>query len=337
MTAGQRGGNAAPGDAVLLIKGKGGFGNRILAAATGLVLAELTGRRPVIDWRDGIFLPPGINLYPLLFDAPLPCDAKRFDKATDVVPAIWSGRLGDTAGTLIDSAFPGRHSSPFVYRALSLDLARPDHPAQAAVFWSYLPKLARLRKRMSRHPRFAGRSLDDIVTELLHEHFTPNMRVRREIAGLFAGRVRPIIGVHIRHTDLKVPLAPFERALAALRLRMPEADIFLATDSAQVQAHMLARFDGVFVIDKAVADGDAGLHRPDHRDADTAFADPLREAENALIDMWGLARCDWLVHASRSTFSTLAAAIGGIPRDRQIDIDRHNPLVQAKRWFQAHA
>jgi hypothetical protein len=36
---------------ILLIKGKGGLGNRILSAVCGLIYADLSGRTPVIDWR----------------------------------------------------------------------------------------------------------------------------------------------------------------------------------------------------------------------------------------------------------------------------------------------
>lgn len=322
---------------VLLIKGKGGFGNRILAATTGLVLAELTGRRPVIDWRDGIFLPEGVNLYPLLFDAPEPCAPEAYDSETDVVPAVWSGRLAERAGELIDSDFGSNHSSPFIYRKLCLDLARPDVPAKVAVFWSYLPKFARLRAHMARHPAFRGRSLDSVMRDVLARHFTPNARVRSELARLFAGRQRPVIGVHIRYTDMKVPLEPIERALDRLRQRMPESQIFLATDSGEVQERFMRRFPGIFVIDKAVSADDSGLHRPDQRNDADDYADPLREAENALIDMWALGQCDWLIHSSRSTFSTFAALVGAIPPERQIDMDRFNPKIRLKQWFQAHA
>lgn len=324
-------------DRILLIKGKGGFGNRILAATTGLVLAELTGRRPVIDWRDGIFLPEGVNLYPLLFDVPAPCEPELLDQEADVTPAVWSGRLANRAGTLIDSDFGARHGSPFVYRKLSLDLKRPESTARVAVFWSYLPKIARLRALMARHPRFRGRPLVAVMRDVLARHFTPNARVRHEVARLFEGRERPVIGVHIRYTDMKVPLEPIERALEQLRRRLPDSQIFLATDSAEVQDRFTRRFPGIFVIEKAVSADDSGLHRPDQRSCSDANDDLLQEAENALIDMWALGQCDWLIHSSRSTFSTFAALVGNIPAERQIDMDRFNPEIRLKQWFQKHA
>lgn len=319
-------------DRVLVIKAKGGFGNRILSAATGVVLATITNRQPVIDWREGMYLPAGTNLYPLLFeqaaDDPGP---EAFDDERDVAPPIWSGRLSEQPIDLIRTHFPNSHSSPFVYRRLSIDLLRPAVGARVAVFWSYLPKFARLRGAIRRTPALAGRSTESLARYALDRYFRPNARVRDALDALFAGHRRPVIGVHIRYTDRKAPLDVIERELTRMRTRLPEADIFLATDNADVETRIKARFDRVFTIEKAMAAPGVALH------FDAGFADPLREAENALIDLWALSRCDRLIHSRHSTFSVAAALIGAIPRDRQVDVDRLTPRVVLKRWFQTYA
>ena len=322
---------AEPTDRVLVIKAKSGFGNRILAATTGIVLAHLTGRQPAIDWREGMYVPVGTNLYPLLFDVARSAVPERYDGEHDVAPAIWSGRLRDQPIDLVLQHFPNSHKSPFVYRKLSLDLAKPASDARVGVFWSYLPKLARLRRQMRRDSRFAGRTEGEVVREAIDAFFTPNERILREVDCLFAGRERPVIGVHIRYTDRRAPLAKIERALAGARRRMPGAPIFLATDNAEVEQRIRDRFDGVFVHAKELAAGGGPLH------LDAVLADPVREAENALVDMWALSRCDLLIHSRHSTFSEAAALIGAIPRACQVDVDRFNVPKVLKRWFQAVA
>lgn len=317
---------------VLLIKAKGGLGNRMLSAVTGVILAQLGNRTPVIDWRDGMYVPEGVNLYPQLFRDPVGMDPAQFDRHAAVAPAIWAGRLGEQPVTIIARHFPTRHSSPFIYRQLSIPLSGADPGALVGVFWSYLPKLARLRRRMRADRQFAGRELDAIARETLERFFTPNDRIRQAVDRLFVGRRGPVIGVHIRFTDRKVPLPRIARALSRLRARLPDSDIFLATDSAVAQDYVTARFDRVFTIDKQLVTDGQALHY-----AGTAMADPLREAENAMIDMVALAQCDWLVHSRHSTFSVAASLIGGIPPARQIDVDRYNAKVVIKRWFQAYA
>ena len=139
----------------------------MLSAITGVVLAELGHRVPVIDWRDGMYIEQGRNLYPLLFNDPVGIDPAQFDDERDVNPGLWAGRLADQPIDIVNERFPRSHKSPFVYRKLSVDLAGIDPPAKVGVFWSYLPKMLRLRHRLARDPRFAGRTIDDIVSEHL--------------------------------------------------------------------------------------------------------------------------------------------------------------------------
>ena len=319
------------GPRVLVIKAKGGFGNRILSAATGIVLAELTHRVPVIDWRDGMYLPVGVNAYPLLFEPQHTITAEELDARTDVAPTIWSGRLAEHPVHMVDRFYPNSHSSPFVYRKLSINPKHPVVPQDVAVFWSYLPKFARLPAQFRGSTRSRRSSPEAVVREVLSTHFRPNTRVRATVAELFRNRNRPIIGVHIRYTDRRAPLDRIVEEMRRLRRRIPQASIFLATDNGDVQAQISATFDNLFVIEKRLGNTASALH------VDVDSADPLGEAENALIDMWALSSCDWLIHSQHSTFSVAAALIGAIPADRQIDVDRHNPRVVLKRWFQAYA
>lgn len=323
--------NADLTERFLIIKAKGGFGNRILSAATGVTLASLIGRTAVIDWRDGEYLARGINAYPLLFADPTLVDIATFDERNDVVPAIWKGRLDEHPTDIIEQFYPDDHSNPYVYRKLSIDLARPQVMEPLAVFWSYLPKMTRIRMHVARSAKYHKMRRDDVIRTAITRYFRPNERVTAEVDGLFAGRDHPIIGVHVRYTDRKVSLDRIYKEVFLLRKAMPDAPIFLATDNERVQGKFCKDFTNVFFIEKALGDDENSLH--EH----LVLEDRLREAENALIDMWALSSCEWLVHSRHSTFSVAAALIGGIPRMRQRDIDRRNPRVVAKRWVQTWA
>lgn len=314
---------------ILLIKAKGGLGNRMLSAVSGVVFAELTGRTPVIDWRDGSYAPLGQNAYPVLFDSPAMPLAQDFDDITEGVdPLIWRNHLGLTPQAMVEKFYPDRHSSALVYRRLCTDLSRLDKPDPLAVFWCYLPKFGRLARHMRHHPQFRGRRLDEVMSERLARYFTPNATVRTRIADWRATLRAPVVGVHVRYTDRKVPLAPLKRALRSRLARMPDATIFLATDNAMIQSEFAAEFDGVRFIDKMLRSDGSRLHVPSKDGATT------REAENALIDMHLLAGCNHLIYSKHSTFSVTATLIGGLPPERQTDIDAWSPKVVAKRIIQ---
>lgn len=316
----------------LVIKAKGGLGNRMLSAVTGIVLARLNKRTPYIDWRDGMYVAPGENLYPHLFEADWMGDLEAFNDAAQVAPPIWSGRMTEHPTNIIHREYPNKHSDPLIYRKLSIDLVGPDPAEAVGVFWSYLPKLKRLESRMARDPAFRGRDLSDITSDCLDHYFRPVPAVQERVDAIFNGVPRPIIGVHIRFTDRKVPLPKIIGSLAKLKSDMPDARIFLATDSAEAQAAILARFPDTLTIDKALASNGAALHV-----AAAEFSDPVAEARNALIDMVALSRCDYLIHSRHSTFSVTAALIGRIPQANQIDVDRFNAKVIIKQYIQARA
>lgn len=312
----------------LLIKAKGGLGNRMLSAVTGLIYADLCGRTPIIDWRDGVYAPVGTNAYPLLFDTPISHDPADFDAVRDVTPAVWSGQMGVEPRQIIEDNFPQHHTTAHGYRKLCVDVSRLDHPSDVAVYWSYVSKIPRLKRHLAQDPRFRGKSLDSIAADYLERYFTPNARVRSEVARFLDPLKRPVIGAHLRYTDMVGPLDRLKRMMARKRQALPDAPIFLATDSASAQANIMAAFDNVHVTPKYLPEDGSHLHLG-HAGVDMTF-----EAENAMIDMWVLGGCDHLIYARNSTFGVAATLIGRIPEDRQINLDAVNPKIMVKRWLQ---
>lgn len=317
-----------PEEKYLIVKAKGGFGNRMLSAVGGLVYADLTGRTAIIDWRDGSYAPHGVNSYPLLFESPNDLDPAMLDKATDVAPPVWRGQLDSQPGTLLSAQPAWRHSDPLFYRQSCIDLTRLDRDTPVVVYWSYVPKLARMRRIMATDPRFAGRDRHDISRDYLARWFTPKPRVLQTAERLIAPERRPVIGVHIRYTDRKIPLDRFERELARALERMPEASIFLATDNGMVEDMFRRKFPRVFTMEKWFPPEGARIHH------NSTAPDMVREAENALIDMWALSRCDRLIYSRHSTFSWTSALLGGLSAADAVDVDRRNAVVIAKRFIQ---
>ena len=313
----------------LIIKAKGGLGNRMLSAVCGLVYADLTHRKPIIDWRDGSYAPLNVNAYPILFDTPIttPVEAFDDDKAR-VNPAIWTGNLGRTPESMVNEFAPNDHSSPSGYRKFCTDMTRIDQPEDLAVFWCYLPKFPRIAKLMRRDPRFAGRRVDEVMAEYLNRYFTPNARVRETVEGVMAEMGRPMIGVHIRYTDRKIPLDKIKLALRKRLAQKPGASVFLATDNGAVQEEMKAEFPGLRHTQKHLNIDGSRLHWPSSEVA------KVQEAENALIDMWLLSRADHLIYSKHSTFSVTSACLGRLKPDQQDDVDRFNLPVVIKRHIQ---
>jgi hypothetical protein len=59
--------------------------------------------------------------------------------------------------------------------------------------------------------------------------------------------------------------------------------------------------------------------------------DRLQNAIDALIDMYTLAKCQYLVFASSSTFSYISSLSSTMPGSNIIDIERNDPIIRLKK------
>lgn len=311
---------------VCVIKAKGGMGNRMLCAASGILWARAAGRAPFVDWRDGAYSRGDENAFfhffatPGVLRDPSPADV-------DVTPAVWRGNLDSSVSEMFHRYDPDKHSSLTIHRKYSIDPSRAEYASRAVVFWHYLGRFRAVAPlARERLPGYAGLSLEGLTRKALREELplTPlvTSRIEEFIEQSWADRV---IGVHIRHTDSTVNLGKIEGAVRVLLRRVPGASIFLATDNGQIEEEYRRKFPSVISTPKWFPPAGATMHQ------NAACQDPVANGVEALTDMYLLARCDALAYAGRSTFSEISRLVSDLPGDRVIDIDRRDPTVRAKR------
>jgi len=321
-------------DRYVLVKGKAGLGNRMMSAMTGILYAMLSSRRVVIDWSDFTYSNTGENVFPRLFstpnsDASLPVDAGEF-----VRPSLWKGRLHKQANEIVDEIDPNAHYRLRGYRTFSFDLKKLDYPETTLVMWSF----THLIYRMRRHFRgsFSGLSSlsdEDIMSWLLSHH----LRLHPDIATIVEKRWMAVpsrdnlIGVHVRFSDQKSNILSFYKIIDKLVAATPGSSIFLATDNIKIQQDMVARYGGVTCNNKWFpAEGQAM-----HQNFDCP--DRTQNAIDALIDMYMLAKCKYLVFPGSSSFSYMSKLIGKTPRTNALDVEASSLTTQirrlAKKWM----
>lgn len=109
------------------------------------------------------------------------------------------------------------------------------------------------------------------------------------------------IGIHIRRTDhvtaiAESPDALFVDAIADAISADAEAHFFLATDDSALKRSLMTRFPG------RITAQDCRGTRSD-----------LGGMEEAVVDLWTLARCSRIIGSYWSSYTDTAAEIGGIP------------------------
>jgi len=313
---------------VLLIKVKGGLGNRVLSTASAILYAQLTGRQFQIDWRDGIYAAYGDNAYHHLFESQESCKLSELKASSlNIDPVIWKGKLGLSPSEMIHEYFSTQHSNPFIYRKLSVSLSKCQSSNEVIeVCWSYTSKLGRLK-------RFNCNTKTPISKQfqlVLKNYFRPVKPLSLKLDNFFSNYSGNILGVHIRYTDLRVPL---EKLMRTVRKNLENNDfqhIFLATDSKEVEERFVAEFGSVIKLEKQFDQQGGQLHSTEQTKT------KLEGAQAALFDLYALSKCDSLVYSSRSSFSRLSALLGDFDSSSLIDIDQYNVKVQIKNWLQEY-
>ena len=237
---------------LLLIKGQSGLGNRILSSLCGIVFGLLAKRRIVIDWKDGAYAAPGTNAFPKLFSSPV-VDQRDVNLAEiSVLPKIWRGRLDWTVSKMIGTFDPKRFSDPTIYRKHCCDLTTLTHEEDLIVYWSYLPKFARISRHFhGEFARFRGMPEHRLIKELMSQFVSLQPYIKSEIDAFALDRFKsPIIGVHVRQSDRSMSLGRLHLDLAKLLAKNTGAAIFLATDNSDVEQDFFNRYLQVIVTKK---------------------------------------------------------------------------------------
>ncbi len=316
---------AQPGIAV--IKTKGGMGNRMLCAASGILWAKAVGRAPFVDWRDEAYSRDRENSFFHFFDNP---DVLRDPPADEheIVPPVWQGHLDKSVSEMLHTYDPDKHSSLTIHKKYSIDPTRADYPQPTAVFWYYMGRFDAISRLVrDRLPGYAGLSVEAISRKALREELALTQPLRAQIDAFHAEHFTgPTVGVHVRYSDRTTDPAKLEAAARAQLARLPDnASIFLATDNRRVEDDYRTTFEHVITTPKWFPPEGATMHQ------NTDCTDPIANGNEALLDMYLLARCDALVYASRSTFSEISRLVSDIPADRVTDVDRRDPKMLAKK------
>ncbi|MFC1738368.1 nodulation protein NodZ [Planctomycetota bacterium] len=312
----------------LLVKAKGGMGNRMLCALTGILYGELTGRKIIVDWRDASYSNDRGNTFSRFFKCTCIYPETVLPKDGTIRPSIWTNKLNKPISKMISEYDPDKHSSIRIHRKYSVDVRRLDYDEDIIVFWYYTGRIKALKSNLHKGlDGYAGLDTNGIIRRVLTEQMLLHKDIRQKIDD-FKARHWPekkVIGIHIRHTDRKTNLAKYERHLRRFLKRYPDAHIFLATDNQQVNQDYHKRFRRVFSTPKWFPDETSSMHQ------NPTCPDKVGNGIEALVDMYLLADCDYLIYSSSSTFSWISRLLSNIPSENVADIDRFNPKIQLKR------
>ncbi len=320
------------GDKILLVKGTQGMGNRMLAAAGAILYARLSDRRLVFDWSDPTYSSDGADVFHRFF-SPRSCDrAVEIPDTEDVVPRFWRGRLRESVSAATRESAGSKYADWALERRSHLDLSRLDYAETIAVFWAYTAPLRKLRPHLAACPELAALSDRELLRRIFREEFPLRPEIRARVREFRAAHLDgPTLGVHVRYGDYRVSLRAILTKIGELVRRDPSLRIFLATDNSEV----LRTFERIHPNVVATPHWYGAPGVPLHRDPDCP--DRTAGAIEALVDLYLLAECDYLVVDTSSTFAKVATLVGTRPASTVFDVRRRDHKQSWRRLRVLHA
>ena len=313
----------------IVCKGTSGMGNRILAACTALLYGEISNRNVVIDWRDNSYSEEdNKNTFPTYFNCPTSYPVDVLAGATSVYPELWTGNLDESLGDLRSKlGLKG-------YSEMSFDVSRTNYSADFLVLCAYTHKILSLR------PLFTGdfEYLSEMTTpEILRSILDSKLHLVKEIHdSIYSYKAKNFsentIGVHVRYTDIKVPLEKLIAKVKHLVNNKKDATIFLATDSQVVIERLKQKFPRVITADKWFPPTGERMHQ----NWDNC-PNRYQNGVEALTDLYLLSECDNLVFSSKSSFGYVASLLSKAGPRKIYDVEVDESLLarlqrKSKNW-----
>ena len=316
------------GNKYLIVKGKEGLGNRIFSALTGIMYARLSGRKLIIDWSDHIYSNNGANVFNKLFDCPMCCLIDDIPEADSVNPVVWRGNLQRSVYEMdiMDGSITNNIESRLKF---SIDPRNMQYDEEILIMWSPSNRIGQLRDHINRENKeFGSLSTDDISRKLLRENLILRPAIRKRVDKFVTERFKgETVGIHVRFTDKTVLLPKILTKLHELLKRMPNLQIFLATDNLEIKKTFEQKYRNVITTPHWYSK--AGI--PIHGNQDCP--DPTESCIEALIDLYLLAECDYLIIDSTSSFSYMTKLLSEAPDSCIFDVKpREKPLLRLQKF-----
>jgi hypothetical protein len=292
----------------LLVKGRAGLGNRIQGVLNGILYARLTGRRLIVDWGDFYYSDDGSNVFHRFFECSLCGSTDEIPYTDSVSPSIWRGHLRESS---YDMGRPyGINRNPDkIQEKFSIDLTKLDYQEDVLVMLTFRQQVDLLRSYFEgRLKEFSQLSKKEILSKLLREDLILHPQIRERVNQFKINNFsRKTVGVHIRYSDHRTSLWSIIRRLNSLLKSETNLQIFLATDNIKIKNMFENSYSDVITTSHWYPISGLILH------GNKSCPDLVESGIEALVDLYLLAECDYLIIDTSSTFSYVASLLTKVP------------------------
>jgi hypothetical protein len=285
----------------LLIKPWGfGFCSDLDHVLGSLLLAEITGRVPIVHWGAGSRFRDDAddNAWPRFFEPVSKLTlADLLGKNYSWFPPKWNeGNIRDAEVNKMEGEYCRMAGIYFLNQREDVAVSDMHIPVMELAPWIRPGTVLPGKPRSTIYPYLVRKYLRPVASIIA--------QVDAFAAQHFAGR--PVIAAHVRGSDkvmedptLKERNQDTPRTIEAFLATRPDAQVFLLTDDEQVRADYAARFSGRVITTNCLRTATAkGLHYTDQPSRS-------RLGVEVMVDMYLAARCDAFVGVGSSNVAAM--------------------------------
>jgi hypothetical protein len=243
-----------------------------------------------------------------------------------IYPEIWQNNLNESFGGL------KQQLNLKGYPDMSFDISKLDYDQDILVFCAYSSKIHAMRRLFKRKFSYLNNMTNpQILEKIIRENFELQSDIRTRIDTFKAENFgQKTIGVHIRYSDMKIPLDEIYKKVQQVVQQNKQATIFLATDSKEVSENFQNTYEKVVKTDKWFSPSGERLHQNW-----TQCPDRIENGKQALIDLYLLSECDSLVFSSQSSFGYVASLLSNSKKlyDIKESSKLNNLILKVKQNF----
>lgn len=304
------------------MKGCAGLGNRLYTLSQAISYAEKSGRVLLIDWRDGQFDSNGVDAFSKFFTLKdvsyKKLEEVDFSTGRSVYPKVWKELLDKNVYDSFEQDAVTLTYLPFRFQKFFKKISFK------AGYWKHLDNdrsggIMNLlsSKNFERGEYLPKYRKEDVVVfvdfspppkeKIIRENIILNDPVLEKINRFVEEKKldNNTIGIHIRYTDKK-PDSSFDKLYEEIeKVYKSGMNLFLATDNKAIIDMFQSKYGNVILYPKYLPDEQKeGLHQWALYNKQEGLKTTM--FEESIIDMWLLAKCEYLIYQRNSSFSNIS-------------------------------
>ena len=303
-----------------------GLGDLILGVLQGILYSHLSNRTLIVDWKDTVYAPPDVNLFPELFELKVQSHSFNIAKQSDSVrPNIWKKYLDCSLDQML-KIHGRRWDLDACLKEFSIGMERVNYPESVVVIFGYR-NFETLRLHFHNELAYLAKfTSSQILTNLAKQHLALDNALKGKAETWRQENLSGFtVGVHLRQTNepgnKNTNLPRMHSELKRVLRIYPVDNIFLSTDNRNIVEEFSAEYRNVVWREKWLPKPNEPLHLTvGNSDAG------ITSAKDAVIDIYLLARCDILLYSRYSNFGFVSSLWSD--NDKNIDLSPRSSKIR---------